>query len=132
MVMEDPEVVRRRRRNREVVLVPEIQAKRKVLNHRHALQANIDALLLAVQEGKCDRAAFEGLILDAQGSSEGIDDFLSRIVETKYYNEHRADDSTIATRVFNTPELLEGILRHCDYTDIMTFEQTCKSAKAII
>ncbi|KAK3696626.1 hypothetical protein LTR37_017879 [Vermiconidia calcicola] len=132
MVTESQELSAKRRRKFDIILLADTQAKRKVLGHRRALQATFDALLLAVQEGKSDRAELESLILDAQGDSEGIDDYLSQTIETKHYNEHRPDGSTIASHAFRKPELLENILRHCDWTDIMSFEQTCKDARAVV
>jgi hypothetical protein len=38
----------------------------------------------------------------------GFGTYLSSTVATKYYNERRSPDSTVAQKVFHIPELLEA------------------------
>ena len=63
---------------------------------------------------------------------DGIGEYLSSHVEAIYYNERRLPDSTKATEVFQLPELLEMILEHTDFIDILHMSETCHGIRDII
>lgn len=63
---------------------------------------------------------------------DGIGEFIRSQLHPMYFNEVRADDSTIAQRVFDIQEILELILVQADFSSILAMSQVNKDIRGKI
>lgn len=112
---------------------PELEQEYKeVILHYHNLCSTIASILPKSNSANADRVLTPEIHEQLQQAANGFGKYLSSHLARKYYNEIRSDESTIANKTFNIPELLELILQHADHTDIVRIAQVSRNIKSII
>lgn len=91
--------------------------KLEVLTHRRSLNENLSSMLKDVQNGNFKD--LERTIMAMHGDVAGIDTYLSKTIEAKYYAQDRPPESTAAVKALAVPELLENVLSYLKAADLM-------------
>ena len=99
--------------------------------HKH-LSVTVANLTNRLRAGDIDQRDLETGLQAAQCHIAGLDAFFSATLSPVYYNEYRQENSTIAQRVLDIPELLEILLEHLDVATIMTVYETRRGILDII
>jgi hypothetical protein len=105
---------------------------RKVLAHQRKLQADLAGTIKEVGGGGCSYEEIISKLSAMQEDTAAFGEYLRVQLKPKYYHEIRTDDSTIATTVFDIPELSELILLRAEVQDIMAIQQVNKNLRDII
>ena len=116
----------RLRRPNDTLAPHDCHRKRQALEHHQNLLKNITNLATRLETSNVQQIELAYALNQAKNDIFGLDKYFRDILEPFYYNERRAKDSTIATRVLGVPELLDHILRYVDFMDIIRMIQTCR------
>lgn len=110
---------------------PALQEKyRKLLADYNALQSNLNTTLAKIASGDCTFDQVSSNLAATKASADSIGEFINSQLHHTYFNEIKAQDSTIAQRTFAIPELLELILLQADVRSILAMMQVCKSIRS--
>ena len=110
----------------------EEEQSREILVHYHELQSNITTLIADAHQNHWDPGRLANASLALQSNVNGIGRYQSKRVDTKFYNERRLPDSTMASKVFQIPELLELVLMNLNAFDIVNMASTCHNIRDIV
>lgn len=104
----------------------------QALTHYNQLQSNIAASIAAAQQNQWDPRTLTDALLALQSNASGLGRYLSYHCDPKFYNERRLPESTIASQVLLVPELLELILVHLHFHNILNVSATCHGIRDVV
>lgn len=108
------------------------KAKHDLLFHHQRLESTLTFLVNEVPKGGYTTEQLQSKLKAAKATSGDIGMDLKQVIDARFYNCVKLPNSTIATKVFYLPELLELILNHLSAWDILSMSQTCRFIKDAI
>ena len=115
------------------LLIATAEEKQKLLTHHRGLELNLSALASCVkQSSESNPDELEKYTAFAQLHLQGLSTFFDTLIEPRFYNEIRPDNSSIAQTTFDVPELFELILDYIDIPDILRVYQVSRGMRDAI
>ena len=105
---------------------------RMLLACQRNIKTNITGLINAINNGEHNPQKLVARLEAAHAETEHFGAFLSSFLDPSYYNEYKQENSTIASKVFGMPQILEMMLEHLEAIDILNIYQTCRRIRDII